>query len=216
MSKIKVCSKPSTVSNFGTGLFATTEIKKGSIIVEFKGKLRQSDTESTDNKKNIYFNDGSILECHANDLASSANDVINFTYTRRKLLESLRSDKPFYEKHPNTKINAGIKLNDKLHRAFLIAEDNITIGEEIFCHYGFDYWFTIEMTFVGFNQENEKFPEKIYQYPSFMAYIKNLYPKYIKHEIKLIGDNIEFIIYLDKNKVIIMPLHNYATQISHA
>ena len=39
--KIKVYAKKSTVPDSGIGLFAITNIKKDSIIVEFKGKLKK-------------------------------------------------------------------------------------------------------------------------------------------------------------------------------
>jgi hypothetical protein len=77
------------------------------------------------------------------DLASFANDAINFTRKRRQLMKSLQSNEPFYTKYKNTKVNAEIKINDDLHRAFLIACNDITTNEEIFCHYGFMFYVII-------------------------------------------------------------------------
>jgi hypothetical protein len=214
MSEIKVRFAPSTIPKCGTGLFAMTDIKKDSIIVEFKGKLRKPYEKLNSNRSNIYFNDESILKCPVNDLASYAQDAINFTGTRRFLMKALHSDIPFYEKHPNAKINAAIQLKDKLHRAFLIAEDDIINGEEIFCHYGFDYWFKREIGTIGFLQEDEieefGFPKKIYEHPGFLSYIKNFYPRYVRHEVKKFGNGRDFIIHLDNKQVIIMPMPNYA------
>jgi hypothetical protein len=50
-------------------------------------------------------------------------------------MKSLQSNEPFYTKYKNTKVNAEIKINDDLHRAFLIACNDIATGEEIFCHW---------------------------------------------------------------------------------
>lgn len=148
----KVYYKDSNVKEFGKGLFAKEQIKKGSIIAEFKGKLLRPGEDPSNSRSNIYFNDEYILECPTNDMASFANDAINFTKQRRHLMESLRSDKPFYTKHPNTKVNAHIKTNSTTHCTFLIADSDIQINEEIFCHYGFSYWYKTEITKIGFLQ----------------------------------------------------------------
>ena len=214
---IKVYSKDSTIPAFGKGLFAQTNITKGSIIVEFKGKLRHPDEQTTSSRSNIYFNDEYVLECPQNDLASFANDAINFTGTRRKLMKSLHSDQPFYTKHPNTKINATIKINDNLHRAFLIATENISANEEIFCHYGFIYWFKQEITISGFIEEDEieenGFPEKIFEYPAFLSYIKHFYPDYVSHEIKPFRDTFDFIIHLSDGQCVIVNMENFSKKI---
>ena len=137
----KAYSKNSNIPSIGKGLFAITNIKKGSIIAEFKGKLKKPGENLNSSRSNIYFNDEYILECPPNDMASFANDVINFTKKRRHLMKSLKSEEPFYTKHPNTNINAEIKINNNMHRAFLIAAVDIVMNEEIFCHYGFMYWY---------------------------------------------------------------------------
>lgn len=92
--------KESSVPNIGKGLFAKTNIKKGSIIVEFKGKLRKPNEHSLikDGRSNIYFEDDYVLECPENDLASYANDAINFTRKRRKLMETLRKKRTIIQK----------------------------------------------------------------------------------------------------------------------
>lgn len=214
----KVYSKNSVIPNIGKGLFAKIKINKGSIITEFKGKLRKPGEHASSSRSNIYFNDECFLECPETDLASFANDPINFTKDRRKLMKALRSTKPFYRKNPNTKINAEIEIKDKSHRAFLIASDDIMPDEEIFCHYGFLYWFKIEITRIGFLQEDEieknGFPEKIFEYPAFLSYVKEFYPTYISHEIKPYGDVYDFIVHLQSGHHVLMPIENFASQIT--
>lgn len=214
----KVYVKESNVQNIGKGLFANTDIKKGSIIVEFKGKLRKPKDSLIDQRSCIYFNDNYILECPADDLASYANDAINFTKKHRKLMEALSKNEPLYKKHKDTKINASIKLNDKLHRAFLIAEDDIVPNEEIFCHYGFNYWFQTEITKIGFLQEDiidkNGFPEMIFMYPAFKEYIKEFYPKVNKIEAHETDEFYDVVVYLSDGNNIIMPMTNYAKKIS--
>ena len=140
MSK-KVIAKESTIPVMGKGLFAIVDIPKGSIIVEFKGVLKKPGERVSDNRSNIHFCDNYVLDCPKTDLASFANDAIMFTRERRFLLSSLKSSEPFYKKHPNTTVNADININNKLHRAFLTASENIKVGDEIFTHYSFPYWF---------------------------------------------------------------------------
>ena len=59
----KVYAKESTEPSMGKGLFAKSNIKKGSIIVEFKGKLRKPNDNITNQRSNIYFEDEYVLEC---------------------------------------------------------------------------------------------------------------------------------------------------------
>lgn len=216
MSKrlIKVYVKDSNIKGIGKGLFAKTEINKGSIIVEYKGKLKKQSDKMTNARSNIYFNDGCILECSINDLASYANDAINFTEERRKLMKSLKSEEPFYKKHENAKINAEIKINDNLHRAFLIANQDIKKDEEIYCHYGFMYWFKKEMIRGVLVEEEIKqngFPNDIYKYPGFINYMKEFYPKYKSHKIKKSeqDDNYDLVIHLSDGNYILMPMKNF-------
>lgn len=215
----KVYYQDSNVKEFGKGLFAKEQIKKGSIVAEFKGKLLRPGEDPSNSRSNVYFNDEYILECPSNDLASFANDAINFTKQRRHLMESLLSDKPFYTKHPNTKVNAHIKTNSTTHRAFLIADCDIQINEEIFCHYGFSYWYKTEITKIGFLQEDEidenGFPDDIYNYPAFFAYIKEFYPDYKNHEVKPFKDKYDDVIvdFNDGSHIVIM-LERFSSKIS--
>jgi hypothetical protein len=213
----KVYTKDSIIPGIGKGLFASVNIKKGSIIVEFKGKLRKPNEKLNDSRSNIYFHDEYVLECPTNDLASFANDAINFTRSRRKLMETLTSNEPFYKKHLNAKVNADIKINNNLHRAFLIAINDINVNEEIFTHYGFMYWFKQEISEVGFLQEDEieenGFPEKIFEYPAFLSYIKDFFPNYESHEIKPYRDAYDFIIKMKDGNYYVLMIENFANQI---
>lgn len=201
----------------GKGLFAYTEIKKGSIIAEFKGKLKKTSDRAASSRSNIYFHDESFLECPSTDLASFANDAIDFNNHRRQLMKALNSDEPFYKKHPGALVNAFIKINNDLHRAFLIAEDDISINQEIFCHYGFTYWFRQEISRVGFLQEDEidqnGFPGKIFEYPAFISYVKEFYPKYVSHEVKKYGDTYDVFVHLGGDDFILINIEDFSTKI---
>jgi hypothetical protein len=83
------------------------------------------------------------------------------------------------KKHSGTNINSHIKINNNLHRAFLISDMDIPKDTEIFCHYDFPFWFEQEIR-TGFAQEEEielnGFPSNVFTYPSFVAYVKEFYP----------------------------------------
>ena len=53
----KVYAKESNVPNIGKGLFSNTNIKKGSIIAEFKGKVKNPGENLSSSRSNIYFDD---------------------------------------------------------------------------------------------------------------------------------------------------------------
>lgn len=209
----KVYSKQSTLPNSGKGLFAKVPIKKGSIIIEFKGTLRVPGENLNSMRSNIYFNDEYILECDSNDLASYCNDGINFHTQPRKLIEALKSNKPFYEKHSMATINAKISLNET-HRASLVSTEDIDVGEEIFCHYGFEYWFKMEMIKVGFLLEEEieqnGFPEKIFEYPAFTSYVHEFYPDNTGIEIKPYKDFYDVVIDFPNDRSLVMAMTNHS------
>ena len=184
MTKEFVEVKPSKVKQFGKGLFATKDIKANSIIAKYKGKLVKPNTPDTEpnNKSIILFNDGTKLYCYQDNPASFANDCVQITNKRRKLLANLKKKKPFYKMHPGTSWNADIMLDDKgnRHKAYLKARTDIKAGEEICCHYSFAYWFNYECFRIGFKIEDEiernGFPDKIFAYPGFVEYMKLFYP----------------------------------------
>ena len=106
----KVYVKKSNMNGIGKGLFASNKIKKGDFIVKFEGKLHRPNANIESRRSNIYFNDGSILVCPEDDLASFANDCIYFPKKMRKMHETLESNEPFYKKHNKAKLNASIYL----------------------------------------------------------------------------------------------------------
>jgi len=179
----------------------------------------------------IQFNDGSHLHCHKTDLASYADDYIKFPPPRRMLMETLNSNKSFFEKHAKTNLNAEtvlFELTEK-KRAHLYARADIRRGEEIFCHYGFPAWFKKEGLQVGFMEEEEieknGFPGKLFEYPAFAAYINEFYPDNIGWEFHSTNkDNIdEFCIKInfkdsvaDKNHVFMdVPNPKKCSNVSH-
>lgn len=213
----KAYTKESTVTGIGNGLFAQTDIKKGSIIAEFKGRLKQPHdrSNSKNDRSNIFFHDNSILQCPETDLASFANDCINFTCKRRKLMEALQSNEPFYKKYPGSTLNASIEINNDLHRAFLKAETDIKKDEEIFCHYGFTYWFMKEITTVGFLEEDyiEKhgFPNKLFDHPGFISYIHEFYTDVKKIEFHQYDeDTTDVNLHLNDGTFFCMPIRDYS------
>ena len=182
MSKpsVKAHVATSTIPDSGQGLFATVPITKGSVIAEFKGKLLKPDQQIGSNRSLIRFADDWYLECNSTDLASFANDPVQFMPNgRRKLYKSLEADQSFYHIHPVAKINSKIKLNEQRHRAFLVATTDIKPLEEIFCHYGFQYWFMKEFC-SGFlfetKMNTDGFPKQIHNYPAFKLYVATFYP----------------------------------------
>jgi hypothetical protein len=173
----------STIPQSGKGLFATRRITRGSVIAEFKGVLLKPGKGTTNSRSTILFPDGYKLSCDETDQASFANDCICVPpqATRRKLMEALRSTTtPFFQLHPKARLNAQMIVDDKEHRAFLVASKKIRQGEEIFLHYGFAYWFAKEIEEKGFLQEAEidanGFPESFHQYPAFRNYLKLVFP----------------------------------------
>lgn len=208
--KPNVYVKESTIPNIGKGLFAKRNIKSDMIIVKFTGKLRMPHEKILSSRSNIYFVDGYVLECPISDLASFANDAIDFIKESRQLIKALQSTDPFYKKNNNTQINSYIKTNSKLHQAYLVSIRDIKENEEIFCHYGFQYWFKKEITEIGFLQEIEieqnGFPEKIFKYPAFVNYLYEFYPKNIRFEIKQFKNMYVVIIYFDNYHNIAMPI----------
>ena len=190
--KIKVYAAESNIPGIGNGLFAAKKILKGDIIAEFKGKLLDPGSTPTDPRSNILFSDGCILQCTDGDLASYANDLIVFPTKKRSLLGSLIKKRPFYNKHPDTHINAIIVNKTNEHRSFLKAIKNIQPGDEIYVHYGFMYWIMKEYCDIGFLDEVQLSKAAIsvypFQYDAFFEYVKVFYPKYASHEIVKIDE----------------------------
>uniref|UniRef100_A0A6G6ABR9 SEt domain-containing protein n=1 Tax=Borely moumouvirus TaxID=2712067 RepID=A0A6G6ABR9_9VIRU len=210
----KIYIKESTIFDGGKGLFAKKNIKINTVIGEYKGRFCQTTSQIKNSRSIIYFNDNTFLECSQDNLVSYANDCINFLGKPRKIIEALETDKPFYFKHVNTIINSTIKINTKLHRAFLISTTEIPINQEIFCHYGFSYWYDLEIRKIGFLQEEKinqiGFPKEIFRYPAFRKYIEEFYPDCDDIEIKLAGKDHNIILHFGPDQHIVIVLKNYS------
>ena len=220
-SKPLAYSKKSLVVNAGQGLFASVDIANGETIVEFKGKFhKENSSDVKDMRSLIYFTDGSFLECPKDDPASFANDAINFTGVRRKILESLVSTKPFYRKHAGLNINATIKLDNAFHRAYIVAKTDIKANEEIFCHYGFTYWFQLELAVVGFYKEpavNEiGFPKRLFEYAAFESYVREFYPDYDRMEWRPMGIHYEVTLHMKTGGRYSIIMRDYSGYIEDA
>lgn len=208
----KAYSKKSNIKGTGMGLFAKDKINKGSRIAKFGGRVCRPGVKLDSNRSNVFFNDGYILACDENDLASFANDCINLPKKRRKFVESMGKDEPFYKRHKDTIVNSSISLNEKnfVHEASLVATRDIEKDEEIYVHYGFTYWFYQEaMNGYSCEQSVEKngFPENIFEFPGFSAYVREFYPDSLGHEIIKENDG-EFTckIKCEKDRNVYVPL----------
>ena len=206
----KTYVKESTIPNCGKGLFANKFIKEGQIIEYYTGILKKKNIIGT--RSNIYFDDGTIMQCFDNDKASFANDAIKFDNKRRKLMETLKSEIPFYDTYPNICINAEINIINKRKKAYLKATKDIKPDEEIFCHYGFKYWLIQELQY-GFLQEEEieknGFPDNIFHFPAFKKYVEKFYPDCIQCKVNQ-DENQDFMIVLECkfNKTLRIPIPN--------
>lgn len=217
-----VYSKKSTIPGIGKGLFAKVPIKKDYFIAEFKGQLRSPGEKTESNRSNIFFYDGFILVCGDDDLASFSNDPIMFPElkpeNRRHLIASLRSEKPFYEINPYCTINARISIDTDSHRAFLFAMCDIKKDEEIFNHYGFDYWFQTEISELGFLKEDEieqnGLPSKIFEYPAFINYVRATYANYLSLNIIDFGESHGVLVNFPNGRRLLMHLKDYSKLIT--
>jgi hypothetical protein len=79
------------------------------------------------------------------------------------------------------------------------------------------YWYKTEIKKVGFLQEDEidknGFPDNIYDYPAFISYIKEFYPKYVSHEIKPFKENYDVVLHFNDGHFITMPMEKFADKI---
>lgn len=219
MSTEKVYIKVSSIPEYGKGLFSNTFIKKGEQIAEFKGKLLKPGQSPSNDRSNIYFNDEYIIECYPDNPASFANDAINFDRKRRQMMASLKSSEPFYKTHPNVVVNAEIEINDKTHKAYLMALIDIQPETEVFCHYGFTYWFMKELTEVGYLYEHEiekmGFPSEIWKYPAFKNYLMRFYPNMINFSVMRYNeDSHDVIVRMKDDTFVVINIKEFAHKIS--
>ncbi len=154
MSK-KVYKKQSNIPNAGEGLFAGEDIKENVLITEFKGKL-VSDTNIQDNWSAIYISDDICLQCNKSNLASYANDNVLFPSKRRNLTKFIEKELPLYNSYNNQQTNAEIYINTQMKRAWLKSVKPIKKDEEIFVHYGLQFWIKSE---IYLNENEDDLPK---------------------------------------------------------
>jgi SET domain-containing protein len=173
MSKF-VSKKISNIPDIGFGLFADENIKSGSFITEFQGTITNGSAK--DNWSNIYFDNGKVLECFKDNLASFANDIIIFQKEKRNLVEVIKSGEPLYKSYNCEHPNAEIYTNHDKMRAWIRATRDINKGDEIFVHYGLPFWIKNEAIIHG----GIGIPNDIFKSISFDKYVRMFYPEIIR------------------------------------
>lgn len=179
----------SSIKDAGKGLFAKRDIKKGTRFLEFTGKIINNPTpEEIDDRSSIAFGDGSILRSTKKDLATYVNDLIDFPKEKRNLYESLLKDEPYFKKHPNTEINCTISGIGPNKKVFMVATKDIAKDSELFCHYGFQYWFFSEFKKKNVYIMKKDVPKlvdsKLFKYPAVVRYFEEFYPECSEITIK--------------------------------
>jgi len=121
----KLRVKKSQLPQAGKGLFTSTDIPKGTRIVEYKGRIqpwREVKDQDGINGYLMYINRNVVINGLAavKTLARYANDAGGLVR-----LEGIRNNAEF--------VSEG-------KRCFIEATRNIKAGEEIFASYGSEYW----------------------------------------------------------------------------
>ncbi len=130
--------KKSTIPGAGKGLFTKTSISKGTLIVEYKGKV--STWKNVDHKGGLnayiyYVNRNHVIDSSENkNLARYANDAKG-SQTSQRLTNNCKFVK-----------------DDKL-RVYIESMKNIEANSEILVGYGKEYWDTI-------NENRKQLPKK--------------------------------------------------------
>jgi SET domain-containing protein len=127
----------STMPSAGKGLFASEDIKKGELIIEYTGEVTTWE-EVRHDAENVYIyfvNEDYVINAKNNPeaIARYANDARGLT--RKKDL------------HNNSKF---VKVDGRI---FIKATKLIKAGEEIFVAYGKDYWDTVKKNKELFKQK---------------------------------------------------------------
>lgn len=120
--------KKSTLPNSGKGLFTKIEIKKGTRIVEYKGKRTIWSKVKDDDGKNGYI------------FYITRNCVID-AWPTTQYLGRYANDARGYVKIKGITNNSEYVVDKK--RCFIEATKNIPAGSEIFVGYGAEYWQTM-------------------------------------------------------------------------
>ena len=121
--------KKSNLPGAGKGLFTKKDIPKGTVIVEYKGRIHTwADIKHEDGKNGYlyYINSKRVIDAKPfkKALARYANDARGWSRTK-----GLRNNSEYIEK-------------DK--RCFIKSTRKIKAGEEIFVGYGKEYWDTMK------------------------------------------------------------------------
>ncbi|MCC6251601.1 MAG: SET domain-containing protein [Bacteroidia bacterium] len=121
--------KDSILPNCGKGLFTKIPIKKGTVIVEYKGEkitwaegLKRNENHPTQSPYLFYI---------------SANNCIDAEYTLDALAR-YANDAKGHTRVKGISNNADYTIINKV--PYIIATKNIKAGSEIFVSYGKDYW----------------------------------------------------------------------------
>lgn len=215
-NKNNVYVKESMIPGIGKGLFAKREIKRGEVIAYFTGTVKRLTDHAKDQRSNIFLGNGLVLECDSDNEATFCNDLILFPREKRELASLIESDEPIYTKLPGSQISAELtteQLPDGKY-VFLKAVNDIEPDSEIFCHYGFGFWFVSEIK-RGFlvNREKEAYEplKNIHRLPSFMSYVSEFYPGYTRMETKFEPERIATSVKITfaDGRDFVMPMENY-------
>jgi len=119
--------KKSIIPKAGKGLFTTKPVKKGTRIIEYKGKIttwREAKQEPGDNPYIFYVNRGHVINAkQSRAKARYANDA-----TGLSKVKGITNNSRYIED--------GV-------RVFIEAKKDIPAGSEILVGYGKDYWDSI-------------------------------------------------------------------------
>lgn len=126
--KKQLAIRPSVLPGAGNGLFTTQFIPKGTLIIEYKGKVSAWKDVNHDNGNNgyiYYVNRNHVIDAskHPNELARYANDARGLTKVRG--------------------VNNNAEYAEEGKKVFIRAKKNIQPGEEILVAYGKEYWQTV-------------------------------------------------------------------------
>jgi SET domain-containing protein len=123
--------KKSSLPGAGKGLFTKADIPKGTLIVEYKGRIHTWDEIKHEDGRNAYLyyiNSKRVINAkpHKTALARYANDAKGWSQTK-----GLRNNAEYVEKHK---------------RVFIKSTRRILKGDEIFVGYGREYWEMMKKT----------------------------------------------------------------------
>jgi len=121
--------KESTLPNCGKGLFTTVDIKKGMLIVEYKGE-KITWAEGLKRNENHVFQSPYLFYI-------SSKNCIDAEYTLEALAR-YANDAKGHTKVKGLNNNAEYAVIKRV--PYIMATKNIKAGEEIFVSYGEDYW----------------------------------------------------------------------------